>query len=299
MKLLKKVSSYFILFSVLIFVLSSAATYFVLRYLVSEEVDETLASEKAKIVNELKKLSSPADVRTFGNLEIIPLDLSINVPEMFGDTLIYVPEEQEEILFRQVVFSAQISGKNYRISLRRSLIEKEDLVIGITVMMMVIFVTMILLLNAINYWSEHRLWQPFNQTLNALAKFRIDGQRLLNLPAEDITEFNQLNLALNSMAEKLNRDYRNLKEFSENAAHEMQTPLSIMRSKLDVMVQDPALSDKQLEMINSLYRAVHRMARLNRSLNLLTKIENNEFHQKEAVNFSELVSRMPAQRLAP
>jgi len=289
MKLLKKISIYFILFSAIVFVLGSISTYLVLQELISEEVHETLESEKKNILEELEMTGLPGAQLKTGKLEISRIPDSVFISETFKDTLLFVPEEHEPVPFSQLVFSARVQHGNYRITLRSSLIEKDDVVLGITVMMMVIFITMILLLNGINYWSDRRLWKPFYRALDKLKTFQLNSRQGLVLPAEGIDEFNQLNRALNTMTAKLQDDYRSLKEFSENAAHEMQTPLAVIRSKLDVLIQDQSLSEAQMQTIQALYQAVNRLARLNQSLNLLTKIENREFSQKQAVDFNALI----------
>ncbi len=272
MKLLKKVILYFIISSVFIFILGSVSAYFVLKALIAEEVDETLISEKNRIVKQLEQSAeSIPNWRTI-HLEVRRIGGSFAEKEILNDTLIYTKDTGEFIPLRQLHFYTRIKDKNYRITLRRSLIEKEDLVAGVTGLMIGIFIATILLLNLINYRSERRLWMPFYKTLQSLNAFELDSQEALNLPSVNIQEFEQLNKTLNALTEKLRRDYRNLKQFSENAAHEMQTPLAILRSKLDIMIQDQSFSDEQLQNIRSLYNALNRLSRLNQSLNLLIRI---------------------------
>lgn len=289
MKLFKKISLYFMIASGTVFILGSISTYLIVQTLISEEVEETLELEKNDLLEHIGITGLPAGGLKSGNMEIVRIADSLTIPKSFTDTMIYVSEEGEPVPFRQLQLSQRLDGVNYRVQLQRSLLEKEDVALGITVMMMVLFVTMILLLNAINYWSDRRLWYPFYHALSRLKKFNLSKGEKLNLPQDTIDEFNQLNQTLNKMTAKLCDDYRNLKEFSENASHEMQTPLAVMRSKLDVLIQDHSLSEEQMASIQSLYQSVHRLARINQSLNLLTKIENLEFSQKQEVDFNNLI----------
>ncbi|NOX87588.1 MAG: HAMP domain-containing histidine kinase [Calditrichaeota bacterium] len=291
MKLLKKVILYFIVSSVFIFILGSVSAYFVLKTLIAEEVDETLISEKNRIVKQLEQSAESIPNWKTIHLEVRQIKGNFAEKETLSDTLIYTKDTGEFIPLRQLHFYTRIKDKNYRITLRRSLIEKEDLVAGVTGLMIGIFIATILLLNLINYRSERKLWKPFYKTLQSLNAFELDSQKALNLPSVNILEFEQLNKTLNALTEKLRRDYRNLKQFSENAAHEMQTPLAILRSKLDIMIQDQSFSDEQLQNIRSLYNALNRLSRLNQSLNLLIRIENQEFNRKRKVDFSELIKQ--------
>lgn len=293
MKLQKKISLYFFFISLIIFFLSSIASYFALKNLVLEEVDETLEVEMNNLVSQLKKLNNPINFLENHSyrLEIYPVNNNNNLTQTFSDTLIYLGEEDEGVPFRQIKLSQIINGKNYIIILRRSLIERDDLITGLTILLIGIFALIFLSLNLINYFGEKKWWKPFYNTLDKLSSFNLAHKDKMDFGKSDIDEFNKLNETLEKLTGKMKTDYQNLKEFSENASHEMQTPLAIIRSKLDVMIQDSTLNEQQFRSINSLYDAVNRLAKLNQSLNLLTKIENQEFNQKEDINISQLIKR--------
>src|SRR5208283_3959431 len=98
----------------------------------------------------------------------------------------------------------------------------------------------------------------------------------------------QLNKTLDRMAKRMRRDYVNLKEFNENASHEIQTPLAIIKSKLELLIQSEGLNEEQMGMINSVYESAARMSKLNQGLLLISKIDNNQFHQTEVVNLQKI-----------
>jgi len=93
------------------------------------------------------------------------------------------------------------------------------------------------------------------------------------------------------MTKKMRRDYLNLREFNENASHEIQTPLAIIRSKLELLIQEEGLNHEQVELINAVYEAATRMSRLNQGLLLISKIDNNQFHAIEQVNFQKIMEK--------
>ncbi len=293
MKLQKKISIYFFGISLLVFALNILVSYFVLKNLVLEEVDETLEAEKSNLISRLNKQQSPDSI--FFNhsyrLEIYPLNNNIRYSQRLSDTLLYVGEEGEGVPFRQIKSSQIIHGKNYLIVLRRSLIEREDLIAGITFLFGIVFFLVFLSLNLINYFGEKKWWKPFYETLEKLTNYNLTQKEKVKFNNSGIDEFNKLNKSLEELIEKMRGDFNNLKEFSENASHEMQTPLAIIRSKLDVMIQDTSLNENQFNTIRSLYDAVNRLSKLNQSLNFLTKLENQEFTQKEDVNISQLIIR--------
>ena len=107
-----------------------------------------------------------------------------------------------------------------------------------------------------NYFISKRVWIPFYRTLKRLGQYDINQEDLLQFPLTKISEFRLLNLALEKMSRKIRRDYLNLKEFNENASHELQTPLAIIKSKLELLTQNEQLTKEQIQLINSLNEAV-------------------------------------------
>jgi len=104
----------------------------------------------------------------------------------------------------------------------------------------------------------------------------------------DIKEFNKLNQVLESMSEKIKYNYINLKVFNENASHEIQTPLSIIRAKLELLMQYENLNTEQLNLLASIYEAITRLSRINQGLLIISKIDNQQFASSEKVHIVEI-----------
>jgi signal transduction histidine kinase len=131
------------------------------------------------------------------------------------------------------------------------------------------------------------LWKPFYGTLDIIKNFRVDKKQTLHFQSTRIDEFSFMNNTLEKATNQAKKDYLSLKEFTENASHEMQTPLAIIRSKLDLFIQHENLSEDQSKTMQSTYNAVEKLARLNQSLLLLAKIENNQYAETAAINFRQ------------
>ena len=136
------------------------------------------------------------------------------------------------------------------------------LVIAITVMLNVI---------------SRRLWLPFDRTLHEIEGFRLESGRVPCLPESGIREFDRLNKVLTQLMMDNADSYRMQKEFTENASHELQTPLAVFRSKLDMLLQQPGLTQEQASIIQELYQMNSRLARLNSNLLLLARMENKQY----------------------
>jgi signal transduction histidine kinase len=107
-----------------------------------------------------------------------------------------------------------------------------------------------------------------------------------------IAEFNQLNHELNALVGKVNKVYTNQKQFVENASHEMQTPVAIIRSKIEFLINDPALTERTAVLLADITAANERLSQLNKSLLLLAKIDNNQVPQVEQVDVSQVIEKI-------
>jgi signal transduction histidine kinase len=162
-----------------------------------------------------------------------------------------------------------------------------DIYLAITV----IFASLLGLLVIINYLIARRVWIPFYKTLGTLRGYEITSEEPLQLPASNIREFVNLNQALEKMSRKIRKDFLTLKEFNENAAHELQTPLAVIKSKTDLLFQDESLRADQLKLISAISEATSRMSKLNQGLLLISKIDNNQFPLTDKVSLGEVVDR--------
>ena len=140
----------------------------------------------------------------------------------------------------------------------------------------------------IGFLVSGRLFKPFRETLEKISDFQL--QKKKHVPAEKtgVKEFNDLNRFVEEMTRKAVSDYKNLKEFAENASHELQTPLAIAKGKLELLAETP-LTEEQYNYVESLEKSIKKLSRLSESLALLTKIENHEFENDETVHLSQVV----------
>jgi signal transduction histidine kinase len=155
--------------------------------------------------------------------------------------------------------------------------------------MFFLFFSLLLISILINYLIARRLWGPFYKSVRIAAGFDIQSDKPLDLPLTDINEFNQLNDVFYDMTRKMRNDYLNLKEFGENASHEIQTPLAVIRSKTDLLMQQKNLNKDSLSLIRSINEAITKLFKLNQGLLLISKIENQSFHEKKIVSLKNIL----------
>jgi signal transduction histidine kinase len=140
-------------------------------------------------------------------------------------------------------------------------------------------------------YSASRLWSPFYDTLSQIHDFEIDKNNPPNFIPTDINEFNRLNKSLEKLIEKNTAIFKSQKEFIENAAHELQTPLALFQTKIELLAQLPAISKEESQLISSLNNDVARMNRLNKNLLLLSKIDNNTYTEQQEVVLNDYIEK--------
>ena len=167
---------------------------------------------------------------------------------------------------------------------------EEDIMHGIMIQFGVITLVLAIALILTMRFISHRLWHPFDETLHQIEGFRLEDGALPVLPESSVKEFARLNHTLTALMRNSLASYRTHKEFTENASHELQTPLAVFQSKLDLLLQQPNLSERQAEIIQGLYENVTRLTRLNRNLLLLAKIDNRQYEQMETINLDDFLN---------
>lgn len=170
---------------------------------------------------------------------------------------------------------------------------EEDVFKGIMIQFaliaLVLGIALVVTLQIIN----KRLWHSFDETLQSIENFRLEDQQVPSFPETRIKEFARLNKAITRLMEGNIKSYRMQKEFTENASHELQTPLAVFQSKLDILLQQSDnITESQAAIIQDLYEMTGRLSRLNRNLLLLAKMENNQFSKKENVDVVEVINQL-------
>jgi signal transduction histidine kinase len=182
-----------------------------------------------------------------------------------------------------------LDGKIFIATVSKSQEGVDDLIWLIVLITGAVLVLLFLVLFMVNRFLLRKLWEPFYNTLGLIKQFNLSSQRIITGLDTDIDEFRELGIAVKEMTGKVLQDYDSLKNFADNASHEMQTPLAIINSRLDLMIQDQRLDEKQMKQLQGIYDATGRLTKLNQSLLLLTKIENNQFAEARPIQLDVLI----------
>jgi signal transduction histidine kinase len=295
MKLLNKTIRSYLGYSIIILLVGIPVFYLIIEQLYILDVDEALVIKKEELQHSTKKLQNDHDIRLWlamdNDVKIIGKGEAAGRDSIY-QTIHYDPLAHEMEPYRELSTWLTINGKVYNVIIRASLVESEDMIIGIAEAQAILLIVLFAGLLFINQRISKNIWRPFYDTVDKMEKFQVDKDSAITLMPSGIHEFETLNKAISQLAEKSYRTYINQKEFTENAAHEMQTPLAVFQSSLDMLMQTRELSDKQAKIIGRLYNTVHRLSRLYRSLLLLSKIENNQYVDTENLKLSSVTDQV-------
>jgi signal transduction histidine kinase len=296
MKLLAKTSLYYLIFSIPILIFSGFICYYVMTTEVKDSNNELLLNRKYQVERYLKNNDTIALLLITKSKEaqidkIAHSNFKNGTKTIFSDTLILDKKENELAANRMITSIVKVRNVNYQIKIWRSTLEFDELIEGIFYLLTFILFFFFLISLLINLWVSKTLWKPFYKAIENLKNFRASDNDLPEFEKTSVNEFVELNNSLHQMMEKMIVDYNGQKKFTENASHEIQTPLAVIKSKVDLLIQSENLKANEVKLIVAIDDACSKLIRLNKSLLLLTKIENRQFKTTEKVSVEKIIDQ--------
>ena len=294
MKLLTKTIRSYLLYSFVVLLIAIPLFYGVVRHMLLTSVDRSLRSQLRDIRLSLSSIHSVDELQTWAKLD---KDIQLRaVPDCRKDSLYTAYIEKghynyDPDPYRELASCIQVQGRNYELVISSSLIENEDLVGSIVLVEMVLLVLLLCGMIFINQRNSKRLWAPFYDSLDTIHQYQLNNETSVHFKKEDTLEFDDLNRALQNLLNRNQAAYQAQKEFTENAAHEMQTPLAIFQGQLELLMQTSPLTEDQALIIESMESNNRRISRLSRSLLLLTKLKNEEYKPTESIRIDEIAKK--------
>ena len=299
-KLLDKPLKSFALYALLLLSCSIPVYYFVVDHIWLSELDEHNLIIQQRIRNKLTDSNFSDEeienvVRLWSVIEpgtsLEPVSSAV-VPNDSVYEIVRTTDYDGEVetdRFRGLKSNIQINGKTYRLTTETNVEEADETLAAIAVVTIGFFGLLLVGFILLNRHISKQIWQPFYTTLDKLRNFDLNKNPKIELSPTDIEEFAELNQELEKLMLRSVSTYNQQKEFIENASHELQTPLAVLQSKMDMLLQNEELSQKQSELISGINAPLSRISRINKNLLLLAKIENQQFADAEKVDVVELL----------
>jgi len=261
---------------------------------VYDNIDDGLKNQKLEIIREA--YNNPEIIANnkeygFNQFKIYPSEPKEDIDKNhFSRELMYMPYDDEDEPYRILKTGFYSKERQaYTLEIRTSTVEEDDYLINLAIALGVLYLVIVLSILVINYFVMSKGWKPFQEILKNLSNYRFGHSKSFEPIPTEVKEFQELNSQIKQMISSNESVFQEQKRFLENASHELQTPLAITIGKLDLLLQDGNLPEEQTIKIAEAKQSLHRMVALNKSLLMLSRIENNQYATSTDVNFNEVI----------
>lgn len=261
---------------------------------VHDSIDDGLDNSKLLIIHEARLDSTVLNKLHFdeGNYAIrkIPENHALKHRDLYKDTLMYMENEDdlEPVRLLTTVFEAK-ENEFYQLKVISSMVEEDDLIEDLFYSLLWLYLILIVTILLINTLVLRSMWRPFFDYLNRLSQFKLGKNEEVQPVQSKVSEFQLLNKVVSEVLESNIRSFHSQKQLIENASHELQTPLAIALNKLQLLAGNSELSEEMVKEVFQTIETLERLKRLNKSLLLLSKIENKQFLNEEQIHFNALI----------
>ncbi|HBH07642.1 MAG TPA: sensor histidine kinase [Flavobacteriales bacterium] len=297
-KLLNRPLKAFALYALLVLLISVPVYVLVVDYIWTSELDEnnwlTLEHTKQRLQT---KQFTPAEIENINHIwgELQPGVLIVRAENKisFQDSVYEAirpneyDEDDGEDRFRGLKSYTEINGVPYALTIETNVEESDETFIAIAAVTLLFFILLIVGFILLNRRIAAKSWHSFYQTMSSLKSFELSKDMSINLPESDIQEFQELNQSLHQLITNSVSTFQRQKSFTENASHELQTPIALLKSKLDLLIQQKNISPEISEILNSIDAPLSRLSRINKNLLVLVKVENHQYSDKEQIDIKD------------
>lgn len=278
----------------IIMLLWASVFYFLIMHEINDETNDSLENYKELIIKRV--LTDPeferehSDEMTRYRMEKVDpeeADLSKNI---FYDSFKYIDIEMEYEPIRVLKsYFMDKEGDYYELVIETSTLEKEDMMRTVFWSIIGLYLALLFCILIVTHYVFKKSFNPFYELLNWLKSVHPGKKDQGYVMNTKVDEFITLNNALLESTRRNREIYNEQKQFVENAAHELQTPLAIVTNKLELLGENPDNTEEQLEEIGAIYKVLRQVIRMNKSLLLLSRIENRQYPDLTEVDFNRMV----------
>lgn len=298
MKLNRYTLRNFLLPLLLIMAVWASGFYTLVMHEVNDETEDTLLNYKEIIIKhalaDTTLLRDNAEIMNSYSIREIPAGEARLSRDIFFDSTKYIEieRESEPVHVLRTHFLAS-NGKYYELTIEISTLEKNDLKETILWSMLGLYVLLLVVILLVTQHVFRKSFRPLYAILEWLRGYHpAKPEPLLNDTVID--EFNTINRAFINAAQRGVAIYNQQKQFVEHASHELQTPLAVTMNRLELLSENPDCTEEQLKEIADIRRTLRGLVKINKSLLLLSRIENNQFPDTQDVSLTKIAEEVIA-----
>ncbi|MAX79079.1 MAG: two-component sensor histidine kinase [Crocinitomicaceae bacterium] len=273
--------------------------YFNMLNEIKSSIDEGLENYKRLIIQNAQKDSTILTKNYFDESFFVVRKINrkqaLSTKDKYLDTQLSMQDADDEAPepepVRMLITAFELDGNYYELKVANSMVEEDDLIQELLYDIIWLYISLIIGIIFINNLVLKKLWKPFYDFLNQLKKYRLGKTKTLPIIKTNTKEFTDLQNAVNALLKHTTETYEQQKQFIGNASHELQTPLAIATNKLELLIEKGNLQNEQAENLAEVMSVIERLVRLNKSLLLLTKIENKQFLDNQQILLNDIVQK--------
>lgn len=266
---------------------------------VYDNVDDGLKNQKIEILRATYEDSALLQINEYGVNQFVIKEIpeqDFDNKNYFENKLMFMPYDDEMEPYRILTTHFYASdGKAYELKIRTSTVEEDDLLFDLASALGVLYIFIILSILLVNHFVLEKAVSPFLKILSHLQKYKFGAVNTYKSVESNVKEFDLLNKTVMSMIERNEEIFNEQIQFLENAAHELQTPLAITANKLELIMEDETLTEDLLVHLAETKDSLRRMINLNKSLLMMSRIENMQYREVIEVNFNVLTTELLAE----
>lgn len=210
------------------------------------------------------------------NEESVEAAMSRNGFENKDIFIAYKNEYEPARILRRVFRDSE--DNYYEVTVMTPTIDKSDLIDAIWSSMLILFILLVVVVLGVNVLAVKGGLRPLRKFLAWLNSNSVENSTRPPTTIEsNISEIKELSNAIEGFAERGKQAFEQQKEFIGNASHELQTPIAICQNRLELLINSGELTEEQLIQIGECLNTLSRLSRLNKSLLMLSKIDNGGF----------------------
>lgn len=290
-KLLSKTTWVYLIFTFLAFFSSALFLTHETNKFIDKNMEHRFDKSEKRIKRAIQSGKSLDSIGRYGRIFPIPNQAADRTASIYRDTLIHNSEMDEIQRYRKKIMIIEVNGKSYRVVMIRSLddfIRLRDNIMGGLIPAFLFLMVLILLFN---YLLSGYFFRPFNQILQLMKTYQVGQKTGIKKITTTTIEFKKMQDLFHQMVNRIESDYQHLKEYTENMAHEIQTPLAIIRNKVDNLLGDEKVMKHQAESVKIIYDETNLLSTLGNTLNLLTRIENGEYNRTVRISTRQVIEK--------
>lgn len=270
--------------------------YFVIMHEIDDETNDSLENYKEIIIKTVLAdstlLHDHVDIMTKYYIREVPESEADLDKDEFFDSTTYIEIEMEDEPVRVLrTWFMTADRKYYELTIETSTLEKEDMAEAIFVSIIILYVSLLCCILLVSHFVFKSSFRPLYTLVKWLKEYRPGKQQAPLVNQTKVEEFKILNQAIQTATNRSTEMYNQQKQFVENVSHELQTPLAICMNKLELLSENPDCTEEQLSEIAGINHTLRGIIKMNKSLLLLSRIDNKQFPDTSEIDFNKLIDK--------